>query len=361
MPITPFTSQQLIPQEEKLEVQKHKSQLFIGIPKETCYQERRICLTPDAVASLTSHGHRVLLESGAGLSASYTDREYSEAGAEIKVRARSFIWGYERNTSLNTAGLPYSGIQTNGGDITLWANEGTHNNGLIYIADRFNINSDNGYNPRDTNKAASQLRTGGGDIVLAGGEDTDNDGTVDVLDADSDNDGLQDVAERGDGQPTSVTATTDSDGDGLLDIFEGGDAFDGFDANDENRTAGTLNLGGVPALLADGSNAVPLVTDLHFRDVNDSPVAADDAFAVAEDAAPTVLGRMFGSRPRPPRSATPTAGNLTRTLYVLEAGQPVPLQVTAGISDGRRTEISGEGLREGLPIITELRSGAAGR
>lgn len=83
MPITPFTSQQLIPQEEKLEVMKHKSQLFIGIPKETCYQERRICLTPDAVNSLTSHGHRVLLEAGAGASSSYSDSEYSEAGAEI--------------------------------------------------------------------------------------------------------------------------------------------------------------------------------------------------------------------------------------------------------------------------------------
>ncbi|MCG2611703.1 alanine dehydrogenase [Flavobacterium sp. SM15] len=83
MPITPFTSQQLIPQEEKLEVMKHKSQLFIGIPKETCYQERRICLTPDAVNSLASHGHRVLLEAGAGASASYSDKEYSDAGAEI--------------------------------------------------------------------------------------------------------------------------------------------------------------------------------------------------------------------------------------------------------------------------------------
>ncbi|KGO90036.1 alanine dehydrogenase [Flavobacterium suncheonense] len=83
MPITPFTSQQLIPQEEKLEIMKHKSQLFIGIPKETCYQERRICLTPDAVNSLTYHGHRVLLEAGAGLSSSYSDKEYSDAGAEI--------------------------------------------------------------------------------------------------------------------------------------------------------------------------------------------------------------------------------------------------------------------------------------
>lgn len=83
MSLTPFTKQQLLPQEEKLEIARHKSELFIGIPKETSYQERRICLTPDAVNSLTYHGHRVLLESGAGLSSSYTDKEYSDAGAEI--------------------------------------------------------------------------------------------------------------------------------------------------------------------------------------------------------------------------------------------------------------------------------------
>ena len=83
MPITPFSKQQLLPQEEKLEITRHKSELFIGIPKETSYQERRICLTPDAVNSLVSHGHRVMLEAGAGESASYTDKEYSDAGAEI--------------------------------------------------------------------------------------------------------------------------------------------------------------------------------------------------------------------------------------------------------------------------------------
>ncbi|WP_306350095.1 alanine dehydrogenase [Flavobacterium sp. '19STA2R22 D10 B1'] len=83
MSITPFTKSQLLPQEEKLEIARHKSELFIGVPKETSYQERRICLTPDGVNSLTSHGHRVLMEAGAGESSSYTDREYSEAGAEI--------------------------------------------------------------------------------------------------------------------------------------------------------------------------------------------------------------------------------------------------------------------------------------
>ena len=81
--ITPFTKQQLLPQEEKLEVARKKGELFIGIPKETSYQERRICLTPDAVSSLVCHGHRVMIESGAGESASYSDKEYSEAGAEV--------------------------------------------------------------------------------------------------------------------------------------------------------------------------------------------------------------------------------------------------------------------------------------
>ncbi|GGC87677.1 alanine dehydrogenase [Flavobacterium lutivivi] len=83
MATTPFTKQQLLPQEEKLEILRHKSELFIGIPKETSYQERRICLTPDAVNSLVSHGHKVLIEAGAGLSSSYTDKEYSDAGAQI--------------------------------------------------------------------------------------------------------------------------------------------------------------------------------------------------------------------------------------------------------------------------------------
>lgn len=81
--ITPFTKQQLLPQEEKLEVARQKSELFIGIPKETSYQERRICLTPDAVNSLTYHGHRVMIEAGAGLNSSYTDKEYCDAGAEV--------------------------------------------------------------------------------------------------------------------------------------------------------------------------------------------------------------------------------------------------------------------------------------
>lgn len=80
---TPFTKQQLLPQEETLEILKQKGELFIGIPKEIAYQEKRVCLTPDAVNALTAHGHRVMVESKAGEGANFSDHEYSHAGAEI--------------------------------------------------------------------------------------------------------------------------------------------------------------------------------------------------------------------------------------------------------------------------------------
>jgi len=82
-PKSPFTKAQLIPQEETLEITQKKGNLFIGIPKETCFQEKRICLTPDAVAAIVSNGHRVLVEKGAGDEAGFSDLEYTEAGATL--------------------------------------------------------------------------------------------------------------------------------------------------------------------------------------------------------------------------------------------------------------------------------------
>ncbi len=81
--LSPFTKQQLLPQEETLEIFRRKGNLFIGIPKETAFQEKRVCLTPDSVYALVSNGHRVLIESGAGEGANFSDKDYSEAGAEI--------------------------------------------------------------------------------------------------------------------------------------------------------------------------------------------------------------------------------------------------------------------------------------
>lgn len=82
-PSSPFSKQQLIPQEETLELLKQKGELFIGIPKESQYQEKRICLTPDAVNAITAHGHKVLIECGAGEGANFSDLEYTKAGATM--------------------------------------------------------------------------------------------------------------------------------------------------------------------------------------------------------------------------------------------------------------------------------------
>ena len=59
------------------------SRFFIGIPKETDFQENRISLSPDAVAVLTNNGHRVVVEHTAGEGAHFSDKDYSEAGATL--------------------------------------------------------------------------------------------------------------------------------------------------------------------------------------------------------------------------------------------------------------------------------------
>lgn len=76
-------AQGFMPQEEMLEVAKKKSSLQIGIPKETSIQEKRIPLVPDAVAVLVNNGHEVIIETGAGEGSSFSDKDYSEVGAQI--------------------------------------------------------------------------------------------------------------------------------------------------------------------------------------------------------------------------------------------------------------------------------------
>jgi alanine dehydrogenase len=69
--------------EETLEYTPQKKSIFIGIPKENSFQENRIALTPQAVTILINNGNRVVIESQAGIASSFTDNEYSEAGAQI--------------------------------------------------------------------------------------------------------------------------------------------------------------------------------------------------------------------------------------------------------------------------------------
>ncbi len=61
--------------------------MTIGIPKEIKEREDRVSCTPGGVRMLTGQGHRVVVESGAGIGSGYPDADYEAAGAEILVDA----------------------------------------------------------------------------------------------------------------------------------------------------------------------------------------------------------------------------------------------------------------------------------
>jgi alanine dehydrogenase len=55
----------------------------IGIPRETRLREHRVALTPSAVRTLVQKGHRVWVESDAGVAAGHPNADYQSAGAQI--------------------------------------------------------------------------------------------------------------------------------------------------------------------------------------------------------------------------------------------------------------------------------------
>lgn len=78
-----FSKGQYETQTEMLEVSGKSQKLTIGIPKETTLQENRVAIVPHSVRILKGYGHNVLVESGAGKNSSFSDKDYSEAEAEI--------------------------------------------------------------------------------------------------------------------------------------------------------------------------------------------------------------------------------------------------------------------------------------
>lgn len=60
-----------------------RASLKIGLPKERSKDERRMAVTPGGLSVLKANGHEIYVEAGAGEDARFTDREYTEAGAEM--------------------------------------------------------------------------------------------------------------------------------------------------------------------------------------------------------------------------------------------------------------------------------------
>ncbi|MCM3354912.1 MULTISPECIES: alanine dehydrogenase [Bacillus] len=68
--------------------------MIIGVPKEIKNNENRVALTPGGVSQLVSNGHRVLVESGAGLGSGFENEAYESAGAEIIADPKQ-VWDAE--------------------------------------------------------------------------------------------------------------------------------------------------------------------------------------------------------------------------------------------------------------------------
>lgn len=55
--------------------------MLIGVPKEIKNHEYRVGLTPSGVRELVANGHKVLVQTHAGLAIGFTDEQYIQAGA----------------------------------------------------------------------------------------------------------------------------------------------------------------------------------------------------------------------------------------------------------------------------------------
>lgn len=66
--------------------------MLVGVPKEIKPDEYRVGILPAGVEELTRAGHRVLIESGAGVGSGIADEEYAAHGAEL-VNGPEAIYG----------------------------------------------------------------------------------------------------------------------------------------------------------------------------------------------------------------------------------------------------------------------------
>jgi alanine dehydrogenase len=78
----------LYPKESPAKIKNSSKRITIGLPKEISLLEKRVALTPDAVALLVNNGHEIIIEKDAGKDANFNDSEYQLAGGQIVESAR---------------------------------------------------------------------------------------------------------------------------------------------------------------------------------------------------------------------------------------------------------------------------------
>ena len=72
----------------------------IAVPREIKSGEKRVALVPDIISKLTKAGLEVVIESGAGVAAQYSDIQFIDAGAQVKsteVLADADVFDFKAN------------------------------------------------------------------------------------------------------------------------------------------------------------------------------------------------------------------------------------------------------------------------
>ncbi|MDR7149625.1 HlyD family secretion protein [Hydrogenophaga palleronii] len=131
----------------------------------------------------------------------------------------------------------------------------------------------------------------------------------------------------------------------------------------------TLDVDNTDLSLRPGMTAAATIVAVERKDVLLIPNTAlrfTPTQAAASDRSASggsILSQLMPRMPR--RGGQRTAGETRdsaqgeRSIWVLRDGQAVPMTVQTGITDGRMTEVSGEGVSEGLLVITDQRSNGA--
>src|SRR3989338_8971592 len=65
--------------------------MIVGVPKEIKAEENRVAITPAGVSALITHGHKALVEKGAGLGSGILDRSFEGAGATV-LESAAEVW-----------------------------------------------------------------------------------------------------------------------------------------------------------------------------------------------------------------------------------------------------------------------------
>ena len=123
-----------------------------------------------------------------------------------------------------------------------------------------------------------------------------------------------------------------------------------------------LNVSNTDLSLRPGMTATAEISTANLHDVLLVPNAALRFTPAVSKSSSSggFVASLFPRRPQQPKQVkeNPTAGNAARTIWVLQDNKATPVEVTTGLTDGRRTQVVSGGLQAGARVIIGMQKSA---